>query len=279
MTDTLLEVSDLSKHYGGLAAVRDLSFTVARGQIFGIAGPNGAGKTTLFDAISGHVRATSGTVTLEGRRIEHLPAHGIVQLGLARTYQIPAVFPGQTVLANAVVGAEFGHRPRLLSTLGFAPSIVDRARASLDFVGLGDRETENAGRLSVFDTKRLMIASALATEPRLMLFDEPVGGLNATEISAIVELIRRIRESGVTVLLIEHVMTALMSLSDRVMIMNHGAKLYEGTPAEVATDAEVVRVYLGTESTAVAEMAGARLDATAIADADAPAAADGEGAA
>lgn len=273
MTDTLLEVSDLSKHYGGLAAVRDLSFSVARGQIFGIAGPNGAGKTTLFDAISGHVRATAGTVTLDGRRIEHLPAHSIVQMGLARTYQIPAVFPGQTVLANAVVGAEFGHRPRLLSTLGFAPSIVDRARASLDFVGLGAREAETAGRLSVFDTKRLMIASALATEPRLMLFDEPVGGLNATEIAAIVELIRRIRESGVTVLLIEHVMTALMALSDRVMIMNHGAKLYEGSPSEVATDAEVVRVYLGTESTAVAQMAGARLDAAATG------AADGEGAA
>ncbi|MEI7742333.1 MAG: ABC transporter ATP-binding protein [Chloroflexota bacterium] len=264
MTDMLLEVRDLSKHYGGLAAVRDLTFSVERGQIFGIAGPNGAGKTTLFDVISGHVRATTGEVSLEGRRIERLPAHAIVQHGLARTYQIPAVFPGQTVLANAVVGAEFGHRPRLFSTLGFAPSIVDRARAALDFVGLGDHEAENAGRLSVFDTKRLMIASALATEPRLMLFDEPVGGLNTTEITAIVELIRRIRDTGVTVLLIEHVMTALMALSDRVMIMNHGAKLYEGSPAEVATDAEVVRVYLGTESTAVAEMAGVKVDGTAL---------------
>ena len=264
MTDTLLEVTDLSKYYGGLAAVRDLSFSVARGQIFGIAGPNGAGKTTLFDAISGHVRATSGAVAFERRRIEHLPAHLIVQAGLVRTYQIPAVFPGQTILANAVVGAEFGHRPRLFSTLGFAPSIVDRAHEALEFVGLGGREEENAGRLSVFDTKRLMIASALATEPRLMLFDEPVGGLNATEISAIVALIRQIRDSGVTVLLIEHVMSALMALSDRVMIMNHGAKLYEGSPAEVASDADVVRVYLGTESTRVAALTGARLTAEAI---------------
>jgi branched-chain amino acid transport system ATP-binding protein len=270
MTETLLEVRDLSKHYGGLAAVRELSFSVARGQIFGIAGPNGAGKTTLFDTISGHTRATTGQVLLEGRRIEHLPAHTICQQGIARTYQIPAVFPGQTVLANAMVGSEFGHRPRLLSTLGFGDGIVTRARDGLAFVGLADREAETAGRLSVFDTKRLMIASALATEPRLMLFDEPVGGLNATEIRAICDLIRAVRDAGITVVLIEHVMSALMSLSDRVMIMNHGAKLYEGTPAEVATDAEVVRVYLGTESTAVAAMAGVAVDADALRDADAP---------
>lgn len=271
MTDTLLEVMDLSKHYGGLAAVRDLTFSVARGQIFGIAGPNGAGKTTLFDVISGHARATGGQVRLEGRRIEHLPAHAVVQAGVARTFQIPAVFPGQTVLANAMVGAEFGHRPRLLSTLGFGDAIVTRAREALAFVGLDGREAESAGRLSVFDVKRLMIASAMATEPRLMLFDEPVGGLNTTEIRAISDLIRAVRDAGVTVVLIEHVMSALMSLSDRVMIMNHGAKLYEGSPAEVATDADVVRVYLGTESTAVAEMAGARLDAHAIGDGQTPA--------
>jgi branched-chain amino acid transport system ATP-binding protein len=136
---------------------------------------------------------------------------------------------------------------------------------------LPSREAETAGRLSVFDTKRLMIASALATEPRMMLFDEPVGGLNATEIAAIVELIRRIRGTGVTVVLIEHVMSALMSLSDQVMIMNHGAKLYQGSPADVASDAEVVRVYLGTESKAAAETAGARLDGRAIGADDADA--------
>lgn len=266
MTQSLLEVHDLSKHYGGLAAVHQLSFSVARGQIFGIAGPNGAGKTTLFDVISGHTRATSGEVLLDGRRIERLGAHDVCQAGIARTFQIPAVFPGQTVLANAVVGAEFGHRPRLFSSLRFDDAIVDRARESLAFVGLADREREIAGRLSVFDTKRLMIASALATEPRLMLFDEPVGGLNPTEIRATTDLIRAIRDAGVTVILIEHVMSALMSVSDHVMIMNHGAKLYQGSPAEVATDAEVVRVYLGTESLAVAEKAGVRPDAHAIGD-------------
>lgn len=264
MTEALLEAANLTKHYGGLAAVRDLSFSVARGEIFGIAGPNGAGKTTLFDVISGHAPASGGSVVLDGRRIDGLAAHAICQAGIVRTFQIPAVFPGQTVLSNAVVGAEFGHRPRFFSSLRFAPDIVERARASLAFVGLADRETRVAGLLSVFDTKRLMIASALATEPRLMLFDEPVGGLNATEIRATMDLIRRIRDSGVTIILIEHVMSALMALSDRVMIMNHGEKLYEGSPAEVASDAEVVRVYLGTESTAVAALAGARLDTAAI---------------
>ena len=264
MAEPLLEARGLTKYFGGLAAVRDLSFSVARGQIFGIAGPNGAGKTTLFDVISGHARASGGSVILEGRRIDRLPAHAICQAGLARTFQIPAVFPGQTVLANAIVGAEFGHRPQFLSSLRFDPDIVERARASLAFVGLTNRETEIAGRLSVFDTKRLMIASALATEPRLMLFDEPVGGLNPTEIRATIDLIRRIRASDVTIILIEHVMSTLMVLSDHVMIMNHGQKLYEGSPADVASDAEVVRVYLGTESTAVAAIAGARLDAAAI---------------
>ena len=269
MSEALLEARGLTKHYGGLAAVRDLSFTVARGEIFGIAGPNGAGKTTLFDVVSGHARASGGSVLLEGRRIDQLPAHAICQAGIARTFQIPAVFPGQTVLANAVVGAEFGHRPRFLSSLAFDKTIVVRAREALAVVGLADREREVAGRLSVFDTKRLMIASALATEPRLMLFDEPVGGLNATEIRASTDLIRGIRDSGMTIILIEHVMSALMAVSDRVMIMNHGAKLYEGTPAEVASDAEVVRVYLGTESPAVAALAGARLDAAAIGARDA----------
>jgi branched-chain amino acid transport system ATP-binding protein len=269
VSEVLLEARGLTKHYGGLAAVRDLSFSVARGQIFGIAGPNGAGKTTLFDVISGHARASGGSVVLDGRRIDRLAAHAICQAGLARTFQIPAVFPGQTVLANAVVGAEFGHRPRFLSSLRFDLAIVERARASLAFVDLADRETEIAGRLSVFDTKRLMIASALATEPRLMLFDEPVSGLNPTEITATIDLIRRIRASGVTIILIEHVMSTLMVLSDHVMIMNHGQKLYEGSPADVASNAEVVRVYLGTESTADAAMAGARLDAAAIGATDA----------
>jgi len=267
----LLDVAGLSKYYGGLAAVSDLSFSVARGQIFGIAGPNGAGKTTLFDVISGHARASGGSVALEGRSIERLPAHAICQAGIARTFQIPAVFPEQTVFANAVIGAEFGHRPRFISSLWFDPGIAERARAALAFVGLAHRETERAGLLSVFDTKRLMIASALATEPRLMLFDEPVGGLNPTEIRATMGLIRSIRDSGVTIIVIEHVMSALMALSDRVMIMNHGQKLYEGSPKEVAADAEVVRVYLGTESTSVAAKAGARLDPAAIGADDAAA--------
>jgi branched-chain amino acid transport system ATP-binding protein len=263
MSDAVLEARDLSKYYGGLGAVRELSFAVAEGEIYGIAGPNGAGKTTLFDVVSGHAPATSGSVVFEGRAIERLPAHAVCQAGIARTFQIPAVFPGQTVLANAVVGAEFGDRPRVFSSLGFDGAVIEAARRALAFVGLGDHEARPAGALSVFDTKRLMIASALATQPRLMLFDEPVGGLNRGEMQATIELIRRIRDSGITILLIEHVMAALMTLSDRVMIMNHGQKLYEGSPAEVVGDAEVDADHLGTERTASAGDAGAAVSASA----------------
>ena len=242
----LLEVAGLTKRYGGLAAVDDLSFRVAPGEAFGIAGPNGAGKTTLFDAITGHARATEGRILFLGAEIQERSSHVICQLGVARTFQIPAVFPEHTVLGNVLVGAYFGRRARVAPAPRFDDESVERAREAARFVGLGDRLRAIAGPLSLFDKKRLMMASAIATEPRLLMLDEPVGGLNPAEIDEVLALVREIRATGVTVVLIEHVMRALMTISDRVMVMNHGRLLFEGTPADVQRDEEVIRVYLGT---------------------------------
>jgi branched-chain amino acid transport system ATP-binding protein len=245
---TLLEVDGLSKHFGGLAAVDDLTFAVREGEAFGIAGPNGAGKTTLFDTITGHARATAGAIRFSGQEIQKKTSHAICQMGIARTFQIPAVFPDHTVLANIVVGSYFGQSGRQLPRMRFDEASVDRAREAAAFAGIGDRSHVPAGPLPLVDKKRLMIASAIATSPRLLMLDEPVGGLNRGEVDAILELIQEIRSSGVTVVLIEHVMRALMSMSDRVLVMNHGRLLFEGTPEDVQRHEEVIRVYLGTEA-------------------------------
>jgi branched-chain amino acid transport system ATP-binding protein len=245
---TMLEVESLSKRFGGLAAVDDLSFSVEEGETFGIAGPNGAGKTTLFDAITGLTRASAGRIVFAGDEIQDRSSHAICHRGVARTFQIPAVFPEHTVLGNSMVGAYFGRRSRGVPGLGFDDDTVERARQAAEFVGLGDRLQAVAGPMSLFDKKRLMIASAIATSPRLLMLDEPVGGLNPGEVDAVLDLVGKVRRSGVTVVLIEHVMHALMSISDRVMVMNHGRLLFQGTPADVQRHEEVIRVYLGTES-------------------------------
>lgn len=242
----LLEVGSLTKRFGGLAAVDDLSFRVGAGEAFGIAGPNGAGKTTLFDTITGHARATEGHITFLGEEIQDRSSHAICQLGIARTFQIPAVFPEHTVLGNIIVGAYFGRRPRLVPATRFDPDSVERARDAAAFVGLDGKLAALAGPLPLFDKKRLMIASAIATDPKLLMLDEPVGGLNRGEVDRVLELVRKVRATGVTVILIEHVMRALMAISDRVMVMNHGRLLFEGTPGDVQRDEEVIRIYLGT---------------------------------
>jgi branched-chain amino acid transport system ATP-binding protein len=242
----LLEVDSLSKHFGGLAAVDGLTFSVGADETFGIAGPNGAGKTTLFDVITGLTSSTSGRIVLAGEEIQGRTSHGICHRGVARTFQIPAVFPDHTVLGNIVVGAYFGRRAGVPS-IAFGGAAVEGARSAAAFVGLEDKLGVVAGPLSLFDKKRLMIASAIATSPQLLMLDEPVGGLNPGEVDAVLGLVTKVRASGVTVILIEHVMRALMAISDRVMVMNHGRLLFEGTPAEVQRHEEVIRVYLGTE--------------------------------
>ncbi|HVF08220.1 MAG TPA: ABC transporter ATP-binding protein [Actinomycetota bacterium] len=256
MTDAaLLEVEGVSKHFGGLAAVDDLSFSVAADATFGIAGPNGAGKTTLFDAVTGLTRATGGRILLAGEEIQGRSSHGICHRGVARTFQIPAVFPEHTVLGNIAVGAYFGRRSGVPS-FAFDGDTIERAREAAAFVGLEGKLGAVAGPLSLFDKKRLMVASAIATRPQLLMLDEPVGGLNPGEIDAVLDLVAKVRQSGVTVILIEHVMRALMAISDRVMVMNHGRLLFEGTPAEVQRHEEVIRVYLGTEPASDADGAG-----------------------
>jgi len=244
MSGEILVCHDLRRTFGALAAVDRLSFAVRRGEIFGIAGPNGAGKTTLFNVLSGHVPPTGGTIRLDGREIQGLPPHRVCHLGIARTFQVPLVFGSGTVEENVLVGAYFGRRTGMPG-LRFGLEARRRVAAALATTGLADRRGATAASLSVFDKKRLMLASALATEPTVVLLDEPVGGLNHGEIDAFMGLIRAVRDAGPTILLIEHVMRALMTLSDRVMIMHHGEKLAEGTPDEVRTNPEVIRVYLG----------------------------------
>jgi branched-chain amino acid transport system ATP-binding protein len=242
----VLEVVDLTKRYGGLAAVDALTFSVAPGETFGIAGPNGAGKTTLFDAITGHARANSGRIVFRGEEIQERSSHEICHLGIARTFQVPAVFPEHTVLGNILLGAYFGRRARLIPSTRFDGDSVDRAVEAAASLGLQDKLGSTAGPLSLFDKKRLMMASALATDPTLLMLDEPVGGLNPREADEVLDLVRTIRADGVTVVLIEHVMRALMAISHRVMVMNHGRLLFEGTPDDVQRQEEVIRVYLGT---------------------------------
>jgi branched-chain amino acid transport system ATP-binding protein len=251
----LIEARGVTKRYGALAAVDNLSFTVSEGETYGIAGPNGAGKTTLFDVISGFARATSGEVLVRGKEIQHLPAHRICHEGLARTYQLTAVFASQTVFANALVAASYG-RPGLRRPWSFDAKDAARADWALQYVGLGDQLATPAGVLSVYDRKRLMIATALATEPSLLMLDEPAGGLSDEEAESLIGLIAEIKKLGVTVMVIEHVMHVLMRVSDRVLIMDSGAKLFEGTPREVQSDPEVIRIYLGSRKADIAHGTG-----------------------
>lgn len=249
MTGPIFETDAVTKRFGGLTAVDQVSMSVADGQIFGIAGPNGAGKTTFFDLVTGLVRTDAGDVKFRGESITHASINQICHRGIARTFQHPAVFDTQTVLANAVVGAQFGSGGSWLHALRPDRRTLEAAWSELDFVGLADVARQQAGPLPVFDKKRLMIASALATEPAMLFLDEPFGGLTLHEIDELMELLTRIKQRGVTIVLIEHVMRALMALSDRVMILNQGKVLFEGTPREVVAHEEVVRVYLGESMT------------------------------
>lgn len=242
----IIKVNGLSKFYGGLAAVSNLTFEVLPGETFGIAGPNGAGKTTLFDAITGMVKVSSGNVIFNGKSIVDKPVHAVCRLGLARTFQSVAVFENATVLANATLGAHFGRGSTLRSDLSRNKDSIMRAEAALEFVGLQNKHAEEAGSISVHDKKRLMIASALATQPIALFLDEPFGGLTPAEVDSVIELIATIKSNGITIVIIEHVMRALMQLSDRVLIMNHGQELFLGKPNEVMTNKEVIEVYLGS---------------------------------
>ncbi|HEY7250960.1 MAG TPA: ABC transporter ATP-binding protein [Methylomirabilota bacterium] len=235
----LLEVTGISRRFGGLQAVRDLSLSVAPDEVLGLIGPNGAGKTTAFNLLSGFLAPDRGQIRFDGRSVVGLPPHAICRLGLCRTFQIVRPFPRLSVLDNVRVGA-LSRRPRM-------EDARDRARGVIEQVGLGDKVDHAAGALTLAERKRLELARALATEPRLLLLDEVMAGLNPTEIEAIVALVKRINASGVAILLIEHNMRAVMSLSHRIAVLNFGEKIVEGEPAAVANHPRVIEAYLGEE--------------------------------
>lgn len=252
--DDLLVCERVTKQFGSLAAVKDLSFSARRGEILGIGGPNGAGKTTLFDVLSGLNEATSGRVMLDGKDITRAAPEAICHAGIARTFQLNACFDSLTVRENVQVGAVFGRAVHGLPGLRPTAEAEAATDEALALVGLADKGNTVAGALPVLDRKLLMLAGAMATRPKLLLMDEPVGGLTHAEIDLMMETVRRIKAQGVTIILIEHVMRFLVALSDRVMILHHGERIYEGPAAGLVRDRTVVDVYLG-------EGASARLSA------------------
>jgi len=237
--ELLLEVTKVSRRFGGVQAVRELSLDMTRGEVLGLIGPNGAGKTTVFNLLSGFLAADAGLIRFDGRSLAGLRPHAICRLGLVRTFQIVRPFPHLSVLDNVRVGALARH-PQMAAARG-------RAQAVIDQVGLGAKGDHAAAGLTLAERKRLELARALATEPTLLLLDEVMAGLNPTEIEAMVGLIRRINASGVSILLIEHNMRAVMTLSHRIAVLNFGEKIVEGEPAMVANHPRVVEAYLGEE--------------------------------
>jgi branched-chain amino acid transport system ATP-binding protein len=236
-SDALLEVRGVTKRFGGLLANDGISFAVARGEIISIIGPNGAGKSTLFSCITGFHRPDAGRVLYRGEDITHAPADRICKLGIARTFQIVQIISDMTVLENVMTGA-FLRTPRNRMAR-------ERAREVLEFTGLAARRDTPAVALTIADKKRLEVSMALATRPTLLMLDEAMAGLTPIELREIMGLIRRIREGGTTIVVVEHVMEAVMELSDRVLVINSGRKIVEGTPREVVVHPEVVRAYLG----------------------------------
>jgi branched-chain amino acid transport system ATP-binding protein len=238
----LLEGEGVTKHFGGLAAVSDVDFYVDKGEILGLIGPNGAGKTTLFNVISAALKPTRGKIFFKGQDITPLPPHKICRLGIARTFQTVKIFPHVPVVRNVMVGALFG-TGRHLSTR----EALKKAEEVLEFVDLTEFKDVPAGDLTLANQKRLEVARALATDPELLLLDELMAGLTPTEVAEASSDVRQLRERGITIIMIEHVMQAIMSVSDRIIVLDYGKKIAEGTPAEVAANEKVIEVYLGEE--------------------------------
>jgi len=252
-----LEVEHVSIGFGGINALDDLSFTIRPGRIHSIIGPNGAGKTTLFNLITGLYRPSGGRIRLEGEDIAGLPPHVLAQKGISRTFQNLQIFERMSALDNVMVGRHLHEDRALLAHLLRLPRVLHGERASrkkalelLDFVGLDAHAEERAGNLPYGALKRLEIARALATEPKLLLLDEPAAGCNRVESREIDRLIRRVAEQGITVLLVEHDMHLVMNLCEHILVLDYGKKLAEGTAAEVRANPDVIAAYLGTSGEA-----------------------------
>jgi len=249
---TILEVRKLSKLFGGVAANTEVDMAVAPCEILGLIGPNGAGKTTFFNVISGFIPPTSGSVILEGRDITGLGAHDVVRLGMARTFQASTLFMRISVLENVFTGFHMSYRTSVWKRLFRTPSALKEEKALkqkafevLDFMGLASSMDKTAANLPHGHQKVLGVCMALATSPKLLLLDEPMTGMNAHETETMIRLIRKIRDEGVTIIVVEHNMKAIMSLCDRIAVLNYGRKIAEGPPDAIRQNKEVVEAYLG----------------------------------